>query len=402
MNNDVINIVFISDDHYIMPTCVAITSMIMNKNTDTKYHIYVLLAEVENENKNILENFAQNNNDSFVSIDIIIINDNKYKNIMNSGHVSSAALFKFDIANIFPNLDKVLYLDSDIIILKDLSELFTTDISNFYAGVIKDFIAIQLRKHHLRLGTEYYFNSGVLLLNTKKLREENASEKLLDYKLAQKKGFMDQDAFNYVFNEKVKFLPHKYNYMITNDNYFDRKAINDFYEYDLLDDDINILHITYKKPWDKNTISYNKYYDYFWHYYQYTNWFKNNPMDSFLTIVKQNNNEVTDNLNKEITKINEQINKIDTKISQIDDRINKLHNELVKINKEKSLLRKELSYNQNWIKLFGIYNDEHHIFVYFFGIKLTFKVNEKSINKIAWWIPIRKWRDNFKNKFKIM
>ena len=56
--------------------------------------------------------------------------------------------------------------------------------------------------------------------------------------------------------------------------------------------------------------------------------------------------------------------------------------------------------NQNWIKLFGIYNTNQYIYILFFGIKLTLKVDEKQINKIAWWIPIKKWRDNFRAKFK--
>ncbi len=53
------------------------------------------------------------------------------------------------------------------------------------------------------------------------------------------------------------------------------------------------------------------------------------------------------------------------------------------------------------IKLFGIYNTRYYIHIYFFGIKITLKANEKNINKIAWWIPIRKWRDNFRSKFAI-
>ena len=55
----------------------------------------------------------------------------------------------------------------------------------------------------------------------------------------------------------------------------------------------------------------------------------------------------------------------------------------------------------NWIKLFGIYNNMDYLFIYIFGIKISLKVNEEIINKIAWWIPIRKWRDGFRNKFKI-
>ena len=35
---------------------------------------------------------------------------------------------------------------------------------------------------------------------------------------------------------------------------------------------------------------------------------------------------------------------------------------------------------------------------YLFGIKISFKMNENRVNKLAWWIPVRKWQDNFRNK----
>ena len=59
----------------------------------------------------------------------------------------------------------------------------------------------------------------------------------------------------------------------------------------------------------------------------------------------------------------------------------------------------KINEKQNWIKLFGIYNTKDYLMFYLFGIKISFKMNENRVNKLAWWIPIRKWRDNFRNKF---
>ena len=58
------------------------------------------------------------------------------------------------------------------------------------------------------------------------------------------------------------------------------------------------------------------------------------------------------------------------------------------------------TFKLNWNILFGIGINHNYLIVKFFGIKITFKVDEKIINKIAWWIPIKKWRDNFRDKFK--
>ena len=105
---------------------------------------------------------------------------------------------------------------------------------------------------------------------------------------------------------------------------------------------------------------------------------------------------------------------VDGKIKQLDNIVrlllienNKLINQMENINQNINLMNipqqlnyfvnKENSISNNWIKLFGIYNDKNYIYIYIFGIKVTIKINEKNINKIAWWIPIRKWRFNFRN-----
>ena len=73
-----------------------------------------------------------------------------------------------------------------------------------------------------------------------------------------------------------------------------------------------------------------------------------------------------------------------------------LQNNIYKLND--SLINK-INEKQNWIKLFGIYNTKEYLIFYLFGIKISFKMNEERVNKLAWWIPVRKWRDNFRNKF---
>ena len=61
----------------------------------------------------------------------------------------------------------------------------------------------------------------------------------------------------------------------------------------------------------------------------------------------------------------------------------------------------KLKLNCNWFNIFGISNNSEYLRITLFGIKIIIKINEKNINKLAWWIPVRKWRDNFRNKFKI-
>ena len=84
-----------------------------------------------------------------------------------------------------------------------------------------------------------------------------------------------------------------------------------------------------------------------------------------------------------------------------DDIINYLIEENNEKESEIHYLRNCIDGKQNWIKLFGIYNTKDYLMFYLFGFKISFKMNENRVNKLAWWMPIRKWRDNFRNKFKI-
>ncbi|WP_232473252.1 polysaccharide pyruvyl transferase family protein [Brachyspira sp. SAP_772] len=112
---------------------------------------------------------------------------------------------------------------------------------------------------------------------------------------------------------------------------------------------------------------------------------------NIINILIKENNELKIN----ISKLNKNI------IPKLDNRINQISDELIRLNNEKMKLINEIRENRNWIKFFGIYNTNNYIFAYLFGIKFTFRVNENSINKIAWWIPVKKWRESFRSKFKI-
>ncbi|MEI0496737.1 coenzyme F420 hydrogenase, partial [Brachyspira intermedia] len=100
-------------------------------------------------------------------------------------------------------------------------------------------------------------------------------------------------------------------------------------------------------------------------------------------------------LQNRVDKLNQSHNDLQNRVDKLNQSHNNLQNRVDELNwKIKS--------NTNWIRLFGIYNSKENITIIFFGIKLTIKVNEETVNKLAWWIPVRKWRDNFRDKFNGM
>ncbi len=111
------------------------------------------------------------------------------------------------------DVDRVLYLDSDTIIEGDLHELWETDFEGCYMAGVDDCLSSKYRKIVEISDNGVYCNAGVLLLNVKKWREDNITQKFVD-EIVKKNGyfvFNEQSLLNYAFSGKVKVLDQKYN-----------------------------------------------------------------------------------------------------------------------------------------------------------------------------------------------
>ena len=260
MTKENINIAFILDDNFMVPTVTALNSLFKNKKKDKCHTIYLIANDLSDKNKLLLESYSK---DKF-NIKVIKVAENfeQYKIQTKGFHVSTSAILKFMLPVILTSLDKVLYLDGDIIIQKDLSNLYSTNLENKYAAVVEDlrpkyrYVETQLEKLNI---TQHraYFNSGVMLLNLNKMREDDISRKLFDYRSSGVNIFMDQDALNVVLRDNVIYLNPINNCLITLENDFDTNELNKLYKlekkyrnFSELIDDAVIIHYSSKyKPW---------------------------------------------------------------------------------------------------------------------------------------------------------
>lgn len=255
-----IPIVFICDESYVMPTVVAITSLKLNSKKDTKYKIYVISDKISEESKERLYNLASENTNLVLinvsSSGLEYLHDTKKSKILSA---SISALNKFLIPELIQNEDKILYLDSDIIVRKDLSELYGVNIKDLYAAVCFD-TGLMYSKKTQSIDPVGYFNSGMMLLNSKKLREEKISERLIKTKEnLLDKSLMDQHVLNMVFTPNVAYLNIRYNLLYTNllraEDKYSMRRLNELNHsnYKNLADlrkDAVIIHFSSKdKPW---------------------------------------------------------------------------------------------------------------------------------------------------------
>lgn len=117
----------------------------------------------------------------------------------------------------FPDIlpcDKVIYLDIDIIVYKSLDSMWNLDISDYYLAGVEDLnIRHPSNMQNYLAGLNYgdYINSGVLLMNLKKMREDNITKKITLLFSSLKMKFLDQDALNLICAKKNYYLNSSYN-----------------------------------------------------------------------------------------------------------------------------------------------------------------------------------------------
>lgn len=250
------NIACCIDNNYVIQCGVLITSIIENnKNEYINFHIITAGFSVQNE-----ELLNQMGNSS-ISITIHTIDSSILKScpIREADYVSLSTYFRILIPKILPNLDKIIYLDCDIIVTGSLKELWDIDISEYAVGAVLDMLTEDIRNYN-RLNysrVHNYFNAGVLLINIQYWIVNNITNTTLDFIIknpdAVKKH--DQDALNKILHNKKLLLPLKFNLQ---DGFLYEEKILERSYWDELEEAIKypiIIHYTGSaKPWFKDCV----------------------------------------------------------------------------------------------------------------------------------------------------
>ena len=213
-----IPIALAADENYAMPTAVAMTSILENAAKNTFYDFYILVPA--DFSKQIAQKIALIKA-AYPHCDIHFIDmkDSFSDTLMRLRHITKPTCYRLGLGKILLQYEKCIYLDSDIIVCTDLAELFSTDLEGYYLGGVKDFDFNDPFQNHDERYKETglsaksnYINTGVLLMNLKKIRQDKMTE---TFCAEIKKGylFQDQDVLNITCRNKIRLLPVKYNLM---------------------------------------------------------------------------------------------------------------------------------------------------------------------------------------------
>lgn len=204
------HILLCGDKNYIKYCGVTLTSILLsNPNENFTFHIFC--DDISEQDiakvKAVTEKFNTNIIIYYLDLDLL----KKFSTDMGGNdHISIAAYFRFiaygELANY---IDKVLYLDSDILVKGNIAKFWDFDMNSKSAVVIEDAYGKDLAR---RIGTEKYFNSGVMFVDLKKWSQNDCTSLCIKKATEKVYQFLDQDILNIILDKNVVWLNKYYNY----------------------------------------------------------------------------------------------------------------------------------------------------------------------------------------------
>lgn len=209
-NNTFINIGYGIDNNYARCCATSITSFCLN-NPTKNFNFHIMAKDLSTTNKKQFEQLAQ-----LYSINIYIyeINIDTLAKLPTQTHLPIATYFRFILPLILDNVDKLFYIDADIICLQNANDLFNINLKDNIIGAVPDLPWMNKKRNKaLNLRNHIYFNAGMLIINIAKWNNFNTFTKVLQaiQNEPQKFRYLDQDALNLILTNHIQYLDTKFN-----------------------------------------------------------------------------------------------------------------------------------------------------------------------------------------------
>ncbi|WP_099776855.1 glycosyltransferase family 8 protein [Streptococcus suis] len=292
------NLAFTVSDSYIDYMGTTLYS-IMVHTRKSPVSVYVLTSDISDYSRFKLQKLEDRFHN--LNIHILLVDAKQFEDLpLNRSHITRPEVyFRMAFASLLPDLDRILYLDSDILAQKDLQPLWETPLDGAYMAAVSEPPSeggFDYRRSIGMTDPTYYFNSGVLLMDLKKIREDKIESLLFEcgHTIKDKIRLQDQDIINVALEGKIKSLDPIYNY-----GYMERQA-NLRKEADIV-----LNHYSLEKPWNRqldvpeyNRLAVNRYLECHQAYLQFIE-----PKISLVLPIF----EAADNLDKTLDSIAQQV-----------------------------------------------------------------------------------------------
>lgn len=228
---DAVSVVLAADDYYVPYVSTLLGSLVQQANDKDVYDITVFHKNITPQNQQLLQSELRGKKNIHLRFCDMSARTSEFENLATKWHITVETYFRLFIPEIMADYNKVLYLDGDMIIKRDVAELFRENIDDYMLAACRDIdmagvyssnlvaaentINSKMKKHIdevVGLENPYdYFQAGVLLLNLKEMRKTHTTKELLAIAAQQKWEYFDQDILNHVARGRVKHLDPRWN-----------------------------------------------------------------------------------------------------------------------------------------------------------------------------------------------
>lgn len=251
-----------TDDNYAQHCCAMLCSLFENNN-ELKFYVHILTHGLSIENKTQIRRLC-NKYQCFHTI--YDVDESRLEGVRfrKERPLTKAAYYRILLPEILDeSIEKVLYLDCDMIVVGTVNELFDLELDNYALAATLDCMPYNsIHRSQLKMESdERTFCSGIMMINLRYWRQSGIVDKLLEFSRSDRSPVFlhDQDSLNYVFKKQWFLLPPKWNkpslsYLPSVENvpYFD------IYEYVYQP---KVIHFSSAaKPWLKMNFPYSKLY----------------------------------------------------------------------------------------------------------------------------------------------
>ena len=248
---DKIVVVASSDANYVIPMHVMFVSLLENAARPDRFELFAIDGGIPEKQKNSLKNdvTVRGGNVTFLEVD-----DRIYANFPTRKHISAPAYYRISIPELFDaSVKRAIYLDCDLIIKADLEKLWNQNLGPYCIAAVENIAGSTYLKSGLAQSD--YFNSGVMIIDLVKWREQKIPEKVRTFKIEYPEliSTNDQCAFNGVFKGEWLRLPVHWNMqsgLYRNTRQVNRIKQEGFFEKAVWEPSI-IHYVGWSKPWVK-------------------------------------------------------------------------------------------------------------------------------------------------------
>ena len=228
MADFVIPVFYSCDESFLKYCMVSMSSLLKNVSSECFCRIYVLNTDISDEAQ---KTFCEQIDSMKLSSKYEICFEDVSENLNLIEHefplrdyYSKTTYYRLLIADMHPEYDKVIYIDSDTIVQGDISELYNENIDDHYLGACHEQVMVQIDEYGeyvekcLGISRHNFFNAGILLINCKEFRDKQLLHRFLeelhayDFVVTQ-----DEDYLNLITKDHVKFLDQRWNTEIFNE-----------------------------------------------------------------------------------------------------------------------------------------------------------------------------------------